>query len=66
MVGRGDGYGVDRLVFENLRRSVKPAGRFLVIFSVSCKRCSSTDSSTSQMAAISTLGILAYANGHAV
>ena len=44
---------------STFRRSVKPAGRFLVSFSVSFNRCSSTDSSTSQMAATSTLGILA-------
>ena len=46
---------------NSLRRSVKPAGRFLPVFSISSKRWFSTDSSTSQTAAISTFGIAEYA-----
>ena len=42
---------------SSLRRSVNAAGRFLPAFSTSAKRALSTDSSMSQMAAISTFGI---------
>jgi hypothetical protein len=57
VVGRGNRDGIDGFIFSSLRKSVNAAGRFFPAFSNSPTRAFSTDSSTSQIAAISTFCI---------